>query len=144
MFSDNLTAALLQICEAWHLSYEAAAERCNISVRYFSDVIRKVSSPTLTVLEKFCNAFDMTPNDLLGFSSPESLRFLGSKQTAAVYCAHFSDHRVIYVVCPYYPQILSCLHQNYCSHCNHFLSWDPPTPEPMVSSSIPLEGDSLE
>ena len=84
MFSDNLTASLLQICVAWHLSYEAAAEQCNISVRYFSDVIRKVSSPTLTVLEKFCNAFDMTPNDLLGFSSPESMRFLGSKQTAAV------------------------------------------------------------
>ena len=49
MFSDKLTDSLLQICQARHLSYEAAAELCDISSRHFGDVVRKESSPTLTV-----------------------------------------------------------------------------------------------
>ncbi len=75
MFSDKLTDALLQICETKRLSYEAAAELCDISHRYFGDVIRKESSPTIAVLEKFCRAFDKAPNELLGYPHSNDLRF---------------------------------------------------------------------
>ena len=68
MFSDRLTEALLSICELRNLSYEAASELCDISPRHFGDIIRKDAAPTITVLEKMCAAFHVTPNDLLGYS----------------------------------------------------------------------------
>ena len=68
MFSDRLTEALLSICKLRNLSYEAASELCDISPRHFGDIIRKDAAPTITVLEKMCAAFHVTPNDLLGYS----------------------------------------------------------------------------
>ena len=69
MFSDKLTEALLSICSLRKLSYEAASELCDISSHHFGDIIRKDAAPTITVLEKMCSAFDVTPNDLLGYGS---------------------------------------------------------------------------
>ena len=71
MFSDRLTEALLSICKLRNLSYEAASELCDISPRHFGDIIRKDAAPTITVLEKICKAFHVTPNDLLGYSSQQ-------------------------------------------------------------------------
>ena len=65
MYSDRLTEALLSICELRNLSYEAASELCDISSRHFGDIIRKDAVPTITVVEKMCTAFGVTPNDLL-------------------------------------------------------------------------------
>lgn len=67
MFSEKLSDSLLQLCETKHLSYEAASELCEISSRHFGDVVRREASPTISVLEKFCRAFDKTPNELLGY-----------------------------------------------------------------------------
>lgn len=47
MFWDNLSAALLRFCAARGLSYEEVAERCHISPRYFGEIARKHTSPTL-------------------------------------------------------------------------------------------------
>ncbi len=52
MFWDNLSAALLRFCAARGLSYEEVAERCRISPRYFSEIVRKHTSPTLRTLPK--------------------------------------------------------------------------------------------
>lgn len=65
MFLDNLSAALLRFCAARSLSYEEVAERCHISPRYFGEIVRKHTSPTLRTLEKICAGLDVTPNDLL-------------------------------------------------------------------------------
>lgn len=65
MFLDNLSAALLRFCAARGLSYEEAAERCRISPRYFGEIVRRHTAPTLRTLEKICAGLDVTPNDLL-------------------------------------------------------------------------------
>ena len=65
MFSDRLSAAVLRQCEINKLSYEAAGELCDISPRYYGSIARRKASPTILVLEKICNGFQLTPNDLL-------------------------------------------------------------------------------
>ncbi len=52
MFSNNLSVALLKLCDRSGLSYERAAERCEISARRFSNLVRRVSAPPLGTLEK--------------------------------------------------------------------------------------------
>lgn len=124
MFSDKLSASLLQLCEARQLSYEAASELCDISHRYFGDVVRKESSPTISVFEKFCQAFDKTPNELLGYPQPEELHFRIPKPVTSAYCFHLPEHLAIYPVCPQCQHLISREYQNYCNHCGQSLSWD--------------------
>ena len=124
MFSDKLTDSLLQICNARSLSYEAAAELCDISQRYFGDVVRKESSPTIAVLEKFCRAFDKTPNELLGYPHPDDLRFRIPKPVTSAYCFHLPEQLAIYPVCPQCKHILPKEYLNFCPNCGQSLSWD--------------------
>lgn len=124
MFSDKLSDSLLQLCEDKHLSYEVAAELCDISSRYFGNVVRKESSPTLAVLEKICKAFHVTPNELLGYPYPADLRF---RESLAVISAHFhrsSELIIIYPVCPQCHLPIPREFQNYCCSCGQALSWD--------------------
>ena len=65
MFLDNLSTSVLRLCDTQKLSYEAASERCNLSSRYFGDIARGKTAPTILTLEKLCVGFDLTPNDLL-------------------------------------------------------------------------------
>ena len=65
MFLNNLSAALLRLCDQTGLSYEKAAERCEISARHFSNLVRRTSAPLLGTLEKLCAGFGVTPNELL-------------------------------------------------------------------------------
>ena len=90
MYSDRLTEALLSICELRNLSYEAASELCDISSRHFGDIIRKDAVPTITVLEKMCAAFDVTPNDLLGYGNQQNEEKNGMEVKEA-YFFHFQS-----------------------------------------------------
>ena len=65
MFLDNLSTSILKLCDTRKLSYEAASERCDLSSRYFGDIARGKTAPTILTLEKLCVGFDLTPNDLL-------------------------------------------------------------------------------
>lgn len=65
MFLDNLSTSVLRLCDTQKLSYEAASERCDLSSRYFGDIARGKTAPTILTLEKLCVGFDLTPNDLL-------------------------------------------------------------------------------
>lgn len=65
VFLDNLSSSVLRLCDTRKLSYEAASERCNLSSRYFGDIARGKTAPTILTLEKLCAGFDLTPNDLL-------------------------------------------------------------------------------
>ena len=67
MFSKKLSSSVLSICDSGDLSYEAAAELCDLSSRYFGDIARGKTSPTVNTLEKLCNGLNRTPNELLGF-----------------------------------------------------------------------------
>ena len=66
MFSKKLSSSVLSICDSGDLSYEAAAELCDLSSRYFGDIARGKTSPTVNTLEKLCNGLNRTPNELLG------------------------------------------------------------------------------
>ena len=65
MFSKNLLAALLRLCDQRKWSYEKAAERCGISARHFGNLVRGTSVPSLKTLEKLFAGFGVTPNELL-------------------------------------------------------------------------------
>ena len=77
MFLDNLATSLLRLCGHKEFSYERAAEECGLSSRFFGNIVRKTSAPTVVTLEKLCNGFQTTPDDLLLPSSgfPGELRF---------------------------------------------------------------------
>lgn len=65
MFLDNLSTSVLKLCDTQKLSYEVASERCDLSSRYFGDIARGKTAPTILTLEKLCVGFELTPNDLL-------------------------------------------------------------------------------
>ena len=52
MFLDNLSTSVLKLCDTQKLSYEAASERCDLSSRYFGDIARGKTAPTILTLEK--------------------------------------------------------------------------------------------
>ena len=124
MFSDRLTEALLSICELRNLSYEAASELCDISPRHFGDIIRKDAAPTITVLEKMCAAFHVTPNDLLGYSGIPDDEEKDIAEVKEAYCFHLQNHVAVCPVCPKCHHLVAQDYQNYCGHCGQMLSWD--------------------
>lgn len=65
MFLENLSDSIGRICRARHLSYEAASELCGLSARYFGDIVRGRTSPTIQTLEKLCLGLERSPNELL-------------------------------------------------------------------------------
>ena len=65
MFLDNLSTSILKLCDTRRLSYEAASERCDLSSRYFGDIARGKTAPTILTLEKLCVGFALTPNDFM-------------------------------------------------------------------------------
>ena len=124
MFSDRLTEALLSICKLRNLSYEAASELCDISPRHFGDIIRKDAAPTITVLEKMCAAFHVTPNDLLGYSGIPDDEEKDIAEVKEAYCFHLQNHVAVCPVCPKCHHLVAQDYQNYCGHCGQMLSWD--------------------
>ena len=65
MFSKNLSTSILQLCSSRDLSYEEAAERCDLSPRYFGSIARGQTNVSLSTFEKLCEGFELTPNELL-------------------------------------------------------------------------------
>ena len=124
MYSDRLTEALLSICKLRNLSYEAASELCNISPRHFGDIIRKDAVPTITVLEKMCMAFGVTPNDLLGYGTQQTEEKKDVTEVKKAYCFHLQYKIAICPVCPRCHHLIARDYQNYCGHCGQMLSWD--------------------
>ena len=54
MFSKKLSSSVLSICDSGDLSYEAAAELCDLSSRYFGDIARGHRHPALRGLYQEC------------------------------------------------------------------------------------------
>lgn len=117
MFSKELSASLLRICDLRKLSYETAAELCDISSRQFGNIVREESVPSMKTFEKFCNGLDLTPNDLLGFQQyPMPIQ--------KVFHACLSEHLLMVPICPNCDQPLELMSQRYCSHCGQLLPWE--------------------
>lgn len=124
MFSDALSTAVLRLCEVYDLSYEAAAERCDISSRYYGSIARKEASPTILVLEKICNGFQLTPNDLL--MPPvlrQQLRFRLPMPVTHAQGFPCQNGFTTYPVCPQCGITFEREYQHYCDRCGQCLDW---------------------
>ena len=101
MFLDNLSTSVLKLCDTRRLSYEAASERCDLSSRYFADIARGKTAPTILTLEKLCVGFDLTPNDLLIPSELwREMAFREPMPVTHIRCFHFFHGLTGFPVCP--------------------------------------------
>lgn len=101
MFSDNLSASVLQLCDTLSLSYEAASERCNLSPRYFGSVARGQTAASIITLEKLYQGFDRTPNELLRILPRRPERsFRTAMPVIAVKCMVIFGSLTGFPVCP--------------------------------------------
>ena len=126
MFLDNLSTSVLQLCDARKLSYEAASERCGLSSRYFGDIARGKTAPTVPTLEKLCVGFELTPNDLL-IPSPVwgETAFRTPMPVTHIRCFRYSypDGLTGFPVCPQCGSTMEREYQAYCDRCGQCLSW---------------------
>ena len=116
MFLDNLSASVLTLCDEKRLTYEAASERCNLSTRYFGDIARRKTAPSVVTLEKLCIGFDTTPNRLL--LPPRSVQEAESLEVTQV--RSFGGNGNFYPICPRCRATLR-ENQNFCDCCGQSL-----------------------
>lgn len=121
MFSKNLSLSVLRICSARGLTYEKAAELCNISARHFGSIARGKTVPSVDTLEKICTAFGCSPNELLGYELDEENAACVTRYREQLL---FEGKRTSYPVCPKCFANIDREYQNYCSSCGQKLSWE--------------------
>ena len=124
MFSDNLSASVLQFCERHALSYEAAAERCSLSSRYFGDIARGKTVPSILTLEKLCRGFQLTPNDLL--LTPrfqQELSYRDPMLVTQVRRLPAPGGHSVFPVCPRCDSSMERDYQPFCDRCGQMLLW---------------------
>ena len=124
MFLDTLSTTVLQLCDAHKWSYEVAAEHCDLSSRYFGDIARRQTAPSINTLEKLCIGFQLLPNDLLVdpmLSQELVFRIpLVVKQCRGYYTLFgFTT----YPVCPQCQMTLEREYQAFCDRCGQRLNW---------------------
>lgn len=124
MFLDNLSTAVLRLCDSRKLSYEAASERCKLSSRYFGDIARGKTAPTILTLEKLCVGFELTPNELLlpPLISQE-MSFREPVPVTQIRCSRFYCGMTGFPVCPRCGVSLEREYQAFCDRCGQCLSW---------------------
>ena len=126
MFSANLSSSILRLCGMYKLSYEAASERCELSARYFAQIARGKTSPSILTLEKLCIGFDRTPNDLLipSSSHPQELSYRIPMSVTEVRCFQGTSGPIAFPVCPQCGQTMEREFQSYCDRCGQCLDWE--------------------
>lgn len=123
MFLDNLSSSLQSICEKQSISQEKLAELCDLSSRFVGKIICKHSVPTLTSLEKMCDALNMTPNDLLLTLAEQELAYRAPKKVDAVRCFRKQDEIKAYPICPQCHITMEREYQAFCDRCGQKLDW---------------------
>ena len=124
MFADTLSISMLQLCEKNQINYVMAAKQCNISSSYYASIAKKRASPTMHILEKLCNGFQVTPNDLLlptELSSELNYRKPMCVTHAQIYS--WRDGYTIYPICPRCGLSFEREYQKYCNCCGQHLHW---------------------
>lgn len=121
MFSENLSAAVLRLCGNRGLSYERASSLCELSARYFGDIARRRTVPSILTLEKLCRGFCCTPNDLLLKPELQQELVFRTAMPVARTCGAEAGRG------PVCPQCGGSLEQDrpaYCCRCGQCLSWE--------------------
>lgn len=125
MFLDNLSTSVLRLCDTRNLSYEAASERCDLSSRYFGDIARGKTAPTILTLEKLCVGFDLTPNDLLIPSEVrKEMAFREPMPVKQIRCFQYLSGMAGFPVYPQCGRTMERKYQPYCDRCGQRLDWD--------------------
>ena len=126
MFLDNLSASVLRLCDTRKLSYESASKQCSLSPRCFGNIARGKTAPTVLTLEKLCDGFKLTPNDLL--IPPDIWQEMAYREPMPV--THIRCFRYSYPydltsfpVCPRCGITMEREYQAYCDRCGQCLSW---------------------
>lgn len=122
MFLDSLSLSLLQICNAEHLSYERASERCNCSSKHFANIVCKRSYPSLHIFEQICLGFHETPDHLLGVTANE-FSFRAPMPVMEIRAFPSIPGTPAFPVCPHCGCTLEREHMAYCDRCGQHLSW---------------------
>lgn len=126
IFLDNLSASLLQLCDEFNLTYESASERCNISSRYFGDIARRKTTPSVSTLEKLCVGFERTPNELLLISDTDMQSMSRFRHPMPVCRIHYfrRPHGLDgFPVCPQCAITMEREYQRFCDRCGQSLDW---------------------
>ena len=124
MFSDNLSASVLLLCDSCKLSYEAASERCNLSSKYFGEIARGQTIPSIRTLEKRCFGFGLTPNALL--LSSQLRRELSFREPMPVTQLRYfrcTCGSTAFPVCPQCGMTMEREFQAFCDRCGQQLDW---------------------
>ena len=126
MFSANLSSSILRLCGMYKLSYEAASERCELSPRYFAQIARGKTSPSILTLEKLCIGFDRTPNDLLipSSSHPQEISYRIPMPVTEVRRFQGTSGFIAFPVCPHCGQTMEREFQSYCDRCGQCPDWE--------------------
>ena len=124
MFLDTLSTTVLQLCDHHNWSYEVAAEHCELSARYFGDIVRRKTAPSIKTLEKLCLGFQLLPNDLLIASTPVQ-ELLYRIPLAVTQCSGYYGRYgfVIFPICPRGCRSFEREYQFFCDRCGQKLSW---------------------
>ncbi len=126
MFLDNLSTNVRQLCKDQHLSYEAASEQCNLSSRYFGDIARGKTAPTILTLEKLCIGFKTTPNGLLLLTPAEEERtYRTPMPEKQIFCMRDSAFGSLtgFPICPRCGITMEREGQAFCDRCGQHLDW---------------------
>lgn len=126
MYSKNLSASILSICECQKLTYKAASNLCDISYRHFASIARGQTVASVNMLEKICLGLGRMPNELLGFTAADielSYR-IGLMVRHFRRAPFFPGTFTTYAVCPRCQGYIEREYQFYCPICGQKLNWD--------------------
>lgn len=123
MFLDNLSSTVLQLCSECQLTYETASERCGLSSRYFGDIARRKTAPSVNTLEKLCAGFQKTPNELLIPEAHSAMLFRRPMRVCRIHCFHSLHGRDSFPVCPQCGVTMEREYQQFCDRCGQCLDW---------------------
>ena len=126
MYSKNLSASILSICDCQKLTYEAASELCDISPRHFGSIARGQTAASVNILEQLCTGLKRMPNELLGFTTAdEELSYrLGLKVTLFRREPFYPGTFTTYAVCPRCMGFIEREYVPFCSECGQKLNWN--------------------
>jgi len=124
MFLANLSNSILRICGTKDLSYESASELCDLSSRYFGDIVRQKSAPSIVTLEKLRIGLEQSPNELLGVSSIlHDISYREPMKVTQIKCYRSFNALSAFPVCPRCQTTLEREYQHFCDRCGQKLSW---------------------
>ncbi len=125
MFLDNLCNRISCIYDERRLTYETAAELCDLSPRHIGNILcRKTKQLSIPTFEKLCKGFEMSPNDLL---LPQEIQAAISRlqpmPVTHIRCYRYSYGDTGYPVCPNCKATMEREFQRYCDRCGQHLEW---------------------